>query len=311
MRHVSLLLIVLIACSAGCVYTATPLGTAKDRVFDESLLGTWVPTDSPSSLNLQGKVVIKRAGDRGYTCEYHRPDGVKKVKFHLFKIGASYFCEQQVEKDKYFVLRLSLLGDELHYRPFDDDRVRAAAKAFPKVKITSITHRGAVFTSSDYVFAGPPQDLRKLFFKDMALSEMSGALRGGCAGKVAKKGLASKKQRTYEGWLELRRELRDGAVKKGISVEGADLALIALFEKFAATEKRLEELRQQLFLQGRGVTEAEPLLSAFYAGLQGRPFRPQTAFVQERKAWDEASRFFAEVEKTRQSLTKRYGLAFP
>jgi hypothetical protein len=299
-----------VASSSGCVYTTTPLGTPEDRLFDEALLGTWWPTDSPSWLTLQGKVLIKRDGDRGYTYEYHKPDGVKTGKFHLLKIGDSYFFEEQVGEGKYFVLHLSLLGDELHYRPFDDDRVRAAVKAFPKVTTTSI-HGGGMFAPSDYVFTGPRQDLRSLFFKEMALSESSGVLRGGCAGKVAEKGLASKTQRTYDGWLELRRELRGGAVKKGISLEGADPDLIALFEHFAATEKRVEELRQQLYLQGRGVTEAEPLLHAFSEGLQGRAFRPRTAFVQEREAWDEARRLRAVVEKSRESMTKRYGLAFP
>jgi hypothetical protein len=164
---------------AGCVpiVSLNPLFTKETIVFDENLLGTWLPDANGPSMSLEFARFEERSAQD--LPKELQSESKRVYRLHLFegnrkhvlvaclvKLGERRFLDifpDQSESDRenrklgsyesfflpcHMFMRVDAIGDEVNVHPMNDEGVKKLVEAKPRAVAYATTEEGPVLTAS-------------------------------------------------------------------------------------------------------------------------------------------------------------------
>jgi hypothetical protein len=316
----SFLLVVALG-SVGCVPSKEPLYTEKDLLVDEAILGDWQMQTAEGQATLtikkSGKNRFKevRIGSRGERTEF---------ELTLFKLGNSYFTDFAFGSEHYF-FKVCVLGDKMVMRTPTMDSLKLYLHFYPK----QLKHERTRIEgwNDSFKFTASTLELQAFVMANMndhSLFQQSMTYQRIGKFPVTPFGLASKKQRTFDYWCEIRGIFRGGFVPFGAKPDEmakefnriasgiADLPTLGVDSVAVDCGVDLIRLLNNTSMHVKKYSDPDKLLEAFMRGITG----DITGVGRERREefdslMKQGERAQDRFNKARAALTARYEIEFP
>jgi hypothetical protein len=202
----------------GCIETEHALVPAKEAIPEPRLEGVWKGDDAVYSLQRLGQ---DPASYRLVQIKGQATTVLSEGPL-LFRLGRRYFLIPKQE-EMFWPMRVSFAGDELRVRALNDRWLEDyLTKHREALKHDRKSRSDRFGTWSALVLQAPTKDLQKFFEEHMDELFSSPVARFTRVGKpalplLAKEGLASPKQRTFDYWDEVRYQLASVPLWRGAS----------------------------------------------------------------------------------------------
>ncbi len=324
---------VVLICMAGCYTESTnPLFTDKELVEDDSLIGDWKLNDL--------KATVASAGHKAYRITIQEAGPAPKTEttnLRVLKLGDHHFVDFEIPKGGRAFARIAILGDHLYMRAFSESWLEDRLRQFPK-EIAHQTERRAaesafsVKKGDRIVLTADTADLQSFVLKyvgdPMAFGEDTFSKNPifDRVGKIAiaPSGLASKKERTYNYWYEVRMILHSLVIRSDekpeevakkldeLSKSVSDIPIVGVDYAAAKCATDAARVFTSMATVIRSGNDPSKVVEAFIRGLAGDPLGVASEQIEAgRQIKQELSQCVTSFDEARILLTDRYEVEFP
>ncbi len=324
------LLVAAVGCDVHLTDSTKPLYTENDLVQEDAVLGNWMEHEG------KVRISVETADENTYRIPAPNPKAKPThLHFRLLKLGDHYFIDLDHRLGGHTFGRIALLGNSLYVRSFHPDWLKARCKESPEAFAHTVVQTveqgtdGKPHTVERLVLTGDTLALQTLVLKYV---DDPSAFRGTPTSPLLKvgkipihaTGLASKKQRTFNYWYEVRMAIHSLSLPEGIQPDaaagrleglsrtisnlptlGVDLSAAECAAQAATTYKSFaNRIRER--------NDESKTVEAFFRGLSGDPFGVALEQLQaDEKLKKELVSSNTRFAKTRLFLTDRYEIEFP